>query len=84
KARACAFFPLKEKAREKCFGIRARKKQSQKQSQNPGGNPPDPFFLLIILFNVNMLHSRYKAWCCGDVVFTEKKLGACYVEEKET
>ncbi|MEO5328694.1 MAG: hypothetical protein H7829_10665, partial [Magnetococcus sp. THC-1_WYH] len=26
--------------------------QSQKQSQkqNPGGNPPDPFFLLIIFF----------------------------------
>ena len=26
--------------------------QIQKQSQNPGGNPPDPFFLSIILFTM--------------------------------
>ncbi|MEO5328783.1 MAG: hypothetical protein H7829_11130 [Magnetococcus sp. THC-1_WYH] len=42
-------FPFKRKGMGKMLRNKGRvEKQSQKQSQNPGGNPPDPFFLLII------------------------------------
>ncbi|MEO5327417.1 MAG: hypothetical protein H7829_04150, partial [Magnetococcus sp. THC-1_WYH] len=47
------FFSQKQKARKKNAsgeGARENQKQSQNQSQNPGGNPPDPFFLLIIFY----------------------------------
>ncbi|MBF0605872.1 MAG: hypothetical protein HQL07_19530 [Nitrospirae bacterium] len=55
--RAPAHFSLEKKKRGKnASGDGACEKQSQKQnknkkqSKNPGGNPPDPFFLLIVLF----------------------------------
>ncbi|MEO5327709.1 MAG: hypothetical protein H7829_05635 [Magnetococcus sp. THC-1_WYH] len=46
----CAFFPQKKKHGKNASGVGAREKQNQ--NQNPGGNPPDPFFLLIIYFSV--------------------------------
>ncbi|MEO5327738.1 MAG: hypothetical protein H7829_05780 [Magnetococcus sp. THC-1_WYH] len=50
KAHALRIFFHKNKKREKkCVGYGAR----ENQKQNPGGNPPDPFFLLIILFKAN-------------------------------
>ncbi|MEO5329867.1 MAG: hypothetical protein H7829_16680, partial [Magnetococcus sp. THC-1_WYH] len=47
----CAFFPLKEKAREKCFGIKGRVKskvkrkvKSKVKSKTLGAIPQTPFF----------------------------------------
>jgi len=49
KARACAFFPLKEKAREKCFGRRGAWKNKVKNKvknkiKTLGAIPQTPFF----------------------------------------
>ncbi|MBF0108791.1 MAG: hypothetical protein HQL76_06410 [Magnetococcales bacterium] len=46
KGRVLREFP--QKTRKFASGEMARKKQNQKQKQNPGGNPPDPFFLSIV------------------------------------
>ncbi|MEO5330242.1 MAG: hypothetical protein H7829_18610 [Magnetococcus sp. THC-1_WYH] len=59
--RAPAHFFRKNKKREKNAsgdGAREKQKQSQKQSQNPGGNPPDPFFLLIIFVGTPQKNGR--------------------------
>ncbi|MBF0346974.1 MAG: hypothetical protein HQL81_04840 [Magnetococcales bacterium] len=45
---APARFPAKT-TRKTASGNGARKKQNQHQNQHPGGNPPDPFFLLIFI-----------------------------------
>ncbi|MEO5329578.1 MAG: hypothetical protein H7829_15210, partial [Magnetococcus sp. THC-1_WYH] len=42
-------------------------KQSQKQSQNPGGNPPDPFFLLIIYLSEVFGRANFKCGRPGEI-----------------
>ncbi|MEO5329773.1 MAG: hypothetical protein H7829_16210, partial [Magnetococcus sp. THC-1_WYH] len=38
-------------------------KQKQNQNQNPGGNPPDPFFLLIIDYSWAFVRANFKCDC---------------------